>query len=470
MQKADAAAFLASLGKTSSAVSKSPTNIHIISGEVGTDSSDGFASISVDGLVFSEEDDQFVEMAALGGLEEGDLASVLLIGEEGKQMTPLVLGSPGSIDRIRDTANDAGEAAEVANALAELANEVANAINQFFWTDDAGVHITQVPEEDWNDIENPSTYHSGPNVLITSLGQLFRDGYNNLLALLGGETPGVAIYNGEGNDPSDIVASFTGNLISLGRNSIESVISFCNDALLISAEEVAYPDEDNPGDESGYVFKSAVIHSKSDGRERGEECDSTTELIMSTSPGEGSVFIYADTVTYDSPEHTDEHMVDATIGQVGIETDTGGMSNLYVDVSTIQLPGYFESIDYVVRKLDADTIAANDSYSITTAGIDNLKNGPHISVPEGKWLFVGTWTFNSGASSGTRNLQVGFRSGSSGSLWGDRTRIMAGGNTYAIVNTSCVRTLDDPTTVYLAGSSSMTNTAATCYITAIRLK
>ena len=118
-----------------------------------------------------------------------------------------------------------------------------------------------------------------------------------------------------------------------------------------------------------------------------------------------------------------------------------------------------------------DTIQNSGSYKIGTAGIDTYTNGPHITCPAGTYFFVGAWTFQSGSSSGQRNLQVAFRSGTSGDLWGERVRIMAAANNYAILNVSAIRTLSSSTTVYLAGSSSMTTgSTGSCYITAVRIK
>ena len=76
------------------------TNLHVISGEVISKSEDGQVDILMDGLVFSEEDTQEVTIDAIGGLEEGDTTTILLAGESGHGMTPLAIGSIGSIDRI----------------------------------------------------------------------------------------------------------------------------------------------------------------------------------------------------------------------------------------------------------------------------------------------------------------------------------------------------------------------------------
>lgn len=100
MLKSEAAAYLAGVTQTEGAEASAPTNLHVITGEVGEMSEDGKALVKIDGLMFSESDDQYIEIDALGGLEEGDIATLILTGEQGHAMTPLALGSIGSIDRI----------------------------------------------------------------------------------------------------------------------------------------------------------------------------------------------------------------------------------------------------------------------------------------------------------------------------------------------------------------------------------
>ena len=102
MQKIDAVTYLAGIKKDEIPQADAPTNIHIITGEVSEDSEDGVARIEIDGFVISGDDDdeQSIEIDTLGGLEEGDTATILLAGETGKAMTPLAIGAPGSIDRM----------------------------------------------------------------------------------------------------------------------------------------------------------------------------------------------------------------------------------------------------------------------------------------------------------------------------------------------------------------------------------
>lgn len=99
------------------------------------------------------------------------------------------------------------EGVESVAAIAQEALDVANATGQHFWSDSDGIHVTEVTQEEWQ------TTPSGANVLINSAGQLFRSVLNNLLAVL---PSGIAIYDGNGNAASNILAQFTANIIRLG--------------------------------------------------------------------------------------------------------------------------------------------------------------------------------------------------------------------------------------------------------------
>ena len=91
---------------------------------------------------------------------------------------------------------------------------MAEAVNQHFWHDDSGAHVTMATQDEWEQ------EHSGPNSLWNSLGMLFRDGLTNLLAIL---TSGIVIYDGNGNDEENVIASFTGDEIHLGNLRISTL-------------------------------------------------------------------------------------------------------------------------------------------------------------------------------------------------------------------------------------------------------
>lgn len=112
------------------------------------------------------------------------------------------------------------EGVESVAAIAQEALDVAEATNQYFWqrSDNpdgagAGAFVTEVPQDEFTDSTSPN-FLSGPNALLNSLGLLFRDGMNILMSVL---TNGIAIYDGNGNDSTNILAEFTANRIRLGR-------------------------------------------------------------------------------------------------------------------------------------------------------------------------------------------------------------------------------------------------------------
>ena len=97
---------------------------------------------------------------------------------------------------------------------------IARAINQYFWHDTNGAHVTEGTKEHWeagvldgfsNWPDNDKYY----NLLMNSLGILLRTQLYNLAAL---SQSGVSFFDGEGNAASNIVASFGKNGIVLRAN------------------------------------------------------------------------------------------------------------------------------------------------------------------------------------------------------------------------------------------------------------
>lgn len=172
-----------------------------------------------------------------------DVEDDLILGltGDGPLKVPVVLANPGSGDRMQAAVTEAHDLAASVEGIAQEAKEVAEATGQHFWPDTDGVHVTEVTQEAWSD-STSSDYHSGANVLLNALGQLFRDGLNNLLALVGGSNPGVAIYDGTGNDAENIVASFDGDGMAVFNNGLKvmkvgnlgnvyGIASYVNDVL-----------------------------------------------------------------------------------------------------------------------------------------------------------------------------------------------------------------------------------------------
>lgn len=147
----------------------------------------------------ADESDTSVVLPTTQSVHKGDRVLVSMFGGN-TIATPVVTGVIGGGDSIRQDV-------DVAQTSATSAEEVANAVNQHFWPDTDGIHVTEVTQEEWQ------ATPSGANVLINSAGQLFRSVLNNLLAIL---PSGIAIYDGNGNAASNILAQFTANLIRLG--------------------------------------------------------------------------------------------------------------------------------------------------------------------------------------------------------------------------------------------------------------
>ena len=112
-----------------------------------------------------------------------------------------------------------------AQGVADAAQKVADAVNQHFFADGNGIHVTEATQEEWE------TSHSGANVLINSVGQLFRDGLNNLLTLTTeNNARALTIWDGLGNAAANVRAVF-GEVITLGNASDGSVVTIDSDSL-----------------------------------------------------------------------------------------------------------------------------------------------------------------------------------------------------------------------------------------------
>lgn len=221
-----------------------------------------------------------VELPTTVSVRKGDV--VLVTGYGGNVIeNPVVTGNVGGGDRMQEEIDDAVELASSVEGLAQQAVEIANATGQYFWSDTDGAHVTQVPKEDWQ------TSQTGPNSIWNSLGMLIRDGLTNLLAIL---TDGLAIYDGNGNDASNIVAAFSSGGAQVGYTD-RAHVSITDSSLTFS-------------DENGNVAG-----------------------VMDSSGGTVTEFI-TKVVTLNPPGH------DATIGFVGVPDLTAGNITISLTFST----------------------------------------------------------------------------------------------------------------------------------------
>lgn len=460
MLKSDAAAFLAGVKQVEGAAASAPTNLHVITGEVGTTSEDGKTTISLDGLVFSEEDSQEIEMDTLGGLEEGDIATVLLTGENGRGMTPLAIGAPGSIDRIKSIASNAAETADAAQAVAE-------AVNQHFFADDNGVHVTEATQEDWD------TNHTGANALINSIGQLFRDGMNNLLTLTTQNgARSLTIWDGLGNAAENIRA-IIGETIQLGKascshvnidddsmeyyaNEDEQVFQFSGEKNVIGSGVTSYfamiRDGITRTGDTVMPPQKSRIKLRTTTRQSGSEnvvIGSQVELYAYTRDGEGGAI------------------------SVDVLNDTNGTkrSSVYLSADTVQASGTTYVNDpyrngYQIELGSPTRLTASGSYKAGTA--DTM--GPAVTLTAGIWLIEGGWAF-SNSSSSSKRLVVGLYRSSTGHAYTYRIHTTAASNSAHRLEVSdivVVSAASETVTLY-GGSTPASTAAASQYIVAIRL-
>lgn len=178
-----------------------------------------------------------------GGYSDGDSVELWAVAYDAARDASGALAPNASAegDHVTVTVTD----------LAEQALEAAEATGQHFWADDSGVHVST----DEADPEGDS------NVLVNALGILLRAAQRNLVSV----TPsGFAVYGEDGEavatlsesssqvgpssggntlvtpsgfsvrDGAEELASFGPSLVSLGKNSVGSVVEMCGGAGSVS--------------------------------------------------------------------------------------------------------------------------------------------------------------------------------------------------------------------------------------------
>lgn len=227
-----------------------------------TESTGTITRIDADGAIWVTPDGGETEMPIRGSYSEGSIGDVVKVSVNGGHAmivgnsTAPSVGSAyvrESIAPVASKVQVVSIAAGIAQSVADAAKAVADAINQHFWHDSEGAHVTQVTEEEWS-TQGGASYQSGPNSLWNSLGMLFRNGTNNLLAIVTGSNPGVAIYDGEDNEAGNVTASFTGDGVVLGKSGETHAEIDYHSLQLIDKEGTAYFHVNDLRDEDGYAY------------------------------------------------------------------------------------------------------------------------------------------------------------------------------------------------------------------------
>lgn len=117
-------------------------------------------------------------------------------------------------DNAQVMAVDAKETADEVGGIAVTAKTIAEGVNEHFWHDNTGAHVTEVTQEEWGDPTDPN-YHSGGNTLITTQGMAIRNGLVNL-------------------------AEFGSSGVRVGRVDVDDSIEIANNAIKFCHEGLSY--------------------------------------------------------------------------------------------------------------------------------------------------------------------------------------------------------------------------------------
>lgn len=305
-------------------------------------SADGVARITLDADVTPAEgvdedgDQTIIDLPTSPDVAEGDEVIVTLVGD-GPLKTPVVTANPGSGDRMRALANSAKTVADAAQAVAE-------AVNQHFFADTSGIHVTEATQEDWDES------HTGANVLINSVGQLFRDGLNNLLTLTTQNgARALTIWDGLGNAASNVLATFGANETHLGMGG-DGTLYLARDKFRIHSRNWTNNGVDQQNteletqlamSEDAQQYTTAYIHlnhSLEDGiydpAEADSQADATIGALCTIGDTESSIRVAAtahgslitlnaDTLTLDcSVSHVTEEITVSDLGNINEHTVT----------------------------------------------------------------------------------------------------------------------------------------------------
>ena len=392
-----------------------------------TASADGVAGIVIDADVTPAEgtgdedvDQTVIDLPTSPDVAEGDEVIVTLVGD-GPLKTPIVTANPGSGDRMAAAVQDAHDLAASVESIAQEAKEVANATGQHFWPDTDGVHVTEVTQDEWSDSTGTS-YHSGANVLLNALGQLFRDGLNNILAIVSGTDPGVAIYDGEGNSADNIMALFSKALIRIGGRfassgrSTAKVQFFEDDSALTDLTAEHYINTTTEPQVSHDLALSSTITDD-------ELPDGTARTVTGNVEvweqiyNDGST--YSDEVTASLNGATTNRQYNVSMGVQAIEASGGQVERTAFAVAdTLRLThgtGQQAStsdvpMEQAIAALTTPLYSDQSNVTINRANTDII--GPSVTVPAGAYIIVVAYTFPTASGSGTRVTTIGYKPGS----------------------------------------------------------
>jgi len=172
---------------------------------------DGTAWVRLPGNDF----DTPVDGSVLADAQEGDTVPYAIGGGQvsvtGNASSPAVgmRAVASAIAPVQAAVRRAAADVAAASGIAAAAQRVASAVNQHFWTDTGGAHVTEVTQEEF------TAQASGRNILLNSYGILLRDAETWLASFTDGA---VAFFDGAGNAAENITARFGTDGSQIGKD------------------------------------------------------------------------------------------------------------------------------------------------------------------------------------------------------------------------------------------------------------
>ena len=395
-----------------------------------------------------------VEIPTSESVRAGDEVLVSTYGA-GTMRSPVVTAAVGSGDRM---------AAAISNAetLAQQAEAVATATGQYFWHDENGAHVTEAAREDWE------TSQTGPNSLWNSLGMLFRDGLNNLMAVL---TSGIAIYDGNGNTADHILAEFASDEVRIGGaipedGSAEAAVRFFDSNADKGAMLTGYVDQSGDATQQTQDTRTQL-------RTRTHDADMPTTYGAAGESGlEVGQWLHAETGSYSTVESTATLTATADSGTDPTQTAHASASlgvkavtvNDSAEEAYLTVNGNDVPMEQALAALTTPVYSNSSSVSITRSNTDT--SGASVTVPAGTYILVVAYTFPTASGSGTRTTTVGAKTSGGSTLYNSHvqgSRASVRMSMFDVVHPTSTTTY----TAYVAASA--TSSSSSLYIGLIRL-
>ena len=210
------------------------------------------ASLVVDSptysIAYTEQVEQdAVELPCTPYVAEGQFVEIAVVNG-----MPTVIGASGSGDVTMTLAGDAADAADAAQTAAEAAQEIAEATGQHVWDYTDGLHVTQAEKDAF--LQTPT----GRNILMNALGILIRDALQYRTVV---HDEGLTVYDGQGNNASNVVANILRDLITLGYADESHAEIDYHSLKLIDKEGNAYFGVSDLRDQTGVATITETFYS-----------------------------------------------------------------------------------------------------------------------------------------------------------------------------------------------------------------